>query len=83
MTRREVGSQILTLVNQKPELTIPASAVANLMISAKQQLQGGVNEWAQGGSSEPLKGALFLLETAGAISQAELEKLTDLIDDTE
>jgi hypothetical protein len=59
------------------------TASSDLVEVAKRELIDAVNSWNSGASSEPVIGALFLLQTSGAISESELENLTQLVEQAE
>jgi hypothetical protein len=79
MTQREVCSKIFDVLNTVHSSTIPVTASSDLVEVAKRELIDAVNNWNSGSSPDPVIGALFLLHTSGAISESELDDLTELV----
>lgn len=80
MTQREVSSKIFDVINLTHNSTIPVTASSDLVEVAKREVVKTVNDWNAGKSPEPLIGALYLLQTSGAITEDELHYLTELIE---
>lgn len=79
MTQREVSSKIFDVINLTHNSTIPVTASSDLVEVAKREVVRAVNDWNSGKPSEPVIGALYLLQTSGAITNDELHELTELI----
>lgn len=80
MTRREVSSQLFEVMNSRHSQTIPVTYSTDFIEAAKGELLQAINSWNSGGTSDSVKGALFLFQTAGAIDEKELEDLMTLVD---